>query len=354
MSHELRTPLNAVIGYSEILEEDLADAQQPAMAKDAARIHNAAHNLLALINEILDLAKIEAGKMEASVAEFDVRRTVKEAIEIVAPAADANDNLLDVRIDDAVALALTDEPKLRQCLLNLLSNACKFTEHGRIGLRVSAAGEFLSFVVSDTGIGMTEEQIGKLFQAFSQADSSTTRKYGGTGLGLAITKKMANLLGGDVTVTSEPGKGSVFTLTVRLKLVNELEMPELGGDGPLVLIIDDEAAARDIIKRALARLNFRTRSVGLGRHGLQTARAVKPALIVLDIRLPDLSGWLVLEALKAEPETANIPVIVLTIEDDRARALALGAVEHLLKPVDRDILTASAQRHALGIGRNAA
>ena len=210
----------------------------------------------------------------------------------------------------------------------------------------SREGPLLRFAVRDTGIGIAAEHLGKLFTPFTQADASTTRKYGGTGLGLTITKKMAEILGGDVSAVSQEGAGSTFTLTVRNALDHTDEIGELAGDGPLVLIIDDEANARDLVKRSLARLNFSTRSTVNGRSGLQLARAIKPALIMLDIRLPDLSGWLVLEALKHDPLTAHIPVIVLTIEDDRARALALGASEHLLKPADRDAVAAAAQRFA--------
>jgi signal transduction histidine kinase/ActR/RegA family two-component response regulator len=352
MSHELRTPLNAVIGYAEILEEDLGEAGMKAPAKDAARIRSAARNLLNLINEILDLAKIEAGKMEASIGDVDVRRVVSDAVEMVGTIADSHNNLIEVNIDPALvaAPARTDETKLRQCLLNLLSNACKFTEGGRIvldaGIEQGRAGRMLRFSVRDTGIGISAEQLPRLFQAFTQADGSTTRKFGGTGLGLAITRRLAQILGGDVEVDSTPGAGSTFTLTALAALdQGDGESDELGGDGPLVLIIDDESAARDLVRRSLARLSFSTRSAADGRQGLRLARMLSPALILLDIRLPDLSGWLVLEALKSDPATADIPVVVLSIEDDRGRSLALGAREHLLKPADRDALAAAAARH---------
>ncbi|MBT9446129.1 MAG: HAMP domain-containing histidine kinase [Hyphomonadaceae bacterium] len=213
MSHELRTPLNAVIGYSEILEEELAAGGSEVSASDARRIRSAGRHLLSLINDILDLSKIEAGRFNVTIATVDIRTAVDDVVSTMRPAILANGNRLAVHCDDALPCE-TDEILVRQCLLNLLSNANKFTSNGDLGLRVTRDGAMLRLDVSDTGIGMTAAQISNLFRPFVQADASMTRKYGGTGLGLAITRRLARMLGGDVTVTSAPGAGSVFTLTI--------------------------------------------------------------------------------------------------------------------------------------------
>jgi len=228
MSHELRTPLNAIIGYSEMVEEEVADVGHPELAPDLRKIRAAGRHLLALINDILDLSKIEAGKLELFVESFDVGETVREVTTTVRPLVEKNANRLDVRGADGLGTMRSDLVKVRQALLNLLSNACKFTDHGTVTLtagreRNGDGAEWLVFAVSDTGIGMTPEQMGKLFEAFSQADASTARRYGGTGLGLAITRRFCRMMGGDVVVASEPGKGSTFT--VRLPAVLDAAAP---------------------------------------------------------------------------------------------------------------------------------
>ena len=232
MSHELRTPLNAVIGYAEILEEDLKSKGNAAGAEDAVRIHRAARNLLGLINDVLDLSKIEAGKMDAVIAEVDIRTLAGEVVETVANAAAQRGNSINVSIDPNVHMARTDEVRLRQCLLNLLSNACKFTENGTVKLTIRGIadrdGDLISFSVQDTGIGMTAEEVSRLFQAFTQADATTTRKYGGTGLGLMITRNLARLLGGDVVASSVFGEGSTFTFTIRAALDGQSSAPKRG------------------------------------------------------------------------------------------------------------------------------
>jgi PAS domain S-box-containing protein len=357
MSHELRTPLNAVIGYAEILEEDLQDANMTEQGDDVRRIRTAARNLLTLINDILDLAKIEAGKMEASITAVDLEALIAEVADIAAPLAEASGDELSLTLADDLGEARTDEGRLRQCLLNLLSNACKFTKDGSVTLAVRRRGEgaaaFIEFAVSDTGIGMSPEQQANLFQPFTQADATTTRRYGGTGLGLAITRRLAQLLGGDVTVESREGVGSTFLLTVSAALDADrtAEEPKAEGDehiesGRGVLVIDDEADARRLVKHALSRLGFGVAMAATAAAGLRLARANQPALIVLDIRLPDRSGWSVLEELKQDPATASIPVIVLSIEDDRARALSLGACDHFTKPANREPLAAAVLRCA--------
>ncbi len=225
MSHELRTPLNAILGYSEMLQEEVEDLGQNEMISDLGKIHTAGRHLLSLINDVLDLSKIEAGKMELHPETFDVLQMIEEVATTVKPLAEKNGNRLDVLDARDLGTMHADLTKVRQMLLNLLSNACKFTENGKVTLTVEREHDHgrdsVVFRVSDTGIGMTPEQMEKLFEVFAQADSSIASKYGGTGLGLAITKRFSQLMGGDVQVESQPGKGSIFT--VRLPARNDSE-----------------------------------------------------------------------------------------------------------------------------------
>ncbi len=351
MSHELRTPLNAIIGYSEIVKEDALERGDEASAKDLDRVVLAARHLLTLINDILDLSKIEAGKMELSLETVDIAALLSEVSATVGPMAGANRNKLVVtRAEDAIGLR-TDPVKLRQCLLNLLSNACKFTKNGRVSLSVgrTEAGD-LWFEVSDTGIGMTPAQTKLLFNAFTQADASITREFGGTGLGLMLTRRMAQLLGGDVSVSSEAGKGSTFKLAVqdfanaRAKEAEAFMCGRRYGpqDAPLVVVIDDEHSGRDLAARALTGAHFAVIMANTAASGLALTRAMSPALVVLDIHLPDQSGWQVLTALRAGEET--VPVVVLSIDTDRQKSIQLGAAEHLVKPTSREVLAATALR----------
>ncbi|HVY04020.1 MAG TPA: ATP-binding protein, partial [Caulobacterales bacterium] len=306
MSHELRTPLNAVIGYAEILEEDLGAEGKVDSAADAARIRSAARNLLGLINEVLDFSKIEAGRMDIVEAPVDAGALAGEVIETCRHIAAANQSVIETNIAEDIGTVLTDGPRLRQCLLNLVSNACKFTTDGKVTVsaRVETDGvlEFLHFDVADTGCGIAEDQAKRLFQPFVQADGSFTRKQGGTGLGLVITRKLAQLMGGDVTFVSEAGRGSTFSLKVNVGRPHIREA-EMKSEGPLVVVIEDEAAARDLICRALARLPFRVRCASSAAEGMQFASEEPAALIVLDIYLPDRSGWDLLADLKADPAT---------------------------------------------------
>ncbi|WP_395645649.1 ATP-binding protein [Terricaulis sp.] len=352
MSHELRTPLNAIIGYSEILQEEAEADGRDTDLKDIERVLIAARHLLHLINDILDLSKIEAGKMDVAAADFDVAVMINEAVATVRPAIEKKGNALTIALPDDLGVACNDAFKLNQCLLNLLSNAGKFTENGIIAVTARRAGETVAVSVKDSGIGMSEEQLARLFSAFTQADATTARKFGGTGLGLAITQSMIGLLGGDVTVTSAPGQGSTFTLsfpvahaTAAAPAARAALAPsaEPGGERA-VLVIDDEESARDLAGRSLSRLGYSVHSAGSGEQGIVLARTLKPSLILLDINLPDRSGWQVLESLRAEPDTAGIPIIVHSVDDNRQRALTLGAQEHFVKPVDRDVLAAAALR----------
>jgi PAS domain S-box-containing protein len=357
MSHELRTPLNAIIGYSEILQEEaVADGRDSDIA-DIERVLNAARQLLHLINDILDLSKIEAGKMDVSVSTFDVAGLIGEAAAIVRPSVEKSRNMLKLDIAPDLGESRTDSFKLNQCLLNLLANAAKFTSDGEIAVRAkrerAADGDWVEIAVADTGIGMTEEQVSRLFQAFMQADVTTARRYGGTGLGLVLTRRMMQMLGGDVSVMSAPGRGSTFTLRfpAQLRVGQTMSRADAAAASPgaadarIALVIDDEESARDLTARSLSRLGFEVRAAGTGEEGIELARALDVSLVVLDINLPDMTGWVVLEKL-AIGDLAGLPVIVHSVNDDRQRALAAGACEHLVKPSDRDVLAAAALRFA--------
>ncbi|TPW03492.1 MAG: multi-sensor hybrid histidine kinase, partial [Alphaproteobacteria bacterium] len=345
MSHELRTPLNAVIGYSELLEEDLAGAGNATGSEDLKRIQGAARQLLTLINEILDLSKIEAGRLELEDVETDFGAVAHDAADLVAHAAWKNGNTLRVEVGPDLPHGIADSGKVRQCLSNILANAAKFTTDGRIDLRVSksACGGHVEFTVRDTGIGMSAEQMGRLFQAFVQADPSTTRRFGGTGLGLAITRRLARAMGGDVTVESAPGEGSCFTFSAPLRAVAPSEIvaratpPAAVREHAVLLVIEDEDSARELMRRQ-APQQFQLCEARTGVEALNAARALAPDAIVLDIGLPDMSGWEVLAALKADPTTASTPVIVLTGDGERREAFARGAVAHFIKPADRGAL----------------
>jgi PAS domain S-box-containing protein len=356
MSHELRTPLNAIIGYSEILlEEAEADGRDTDIA-DINRVLTAARQLLHLINDILDLSKIEAGRMEISASDFGVAAVIEEAVATVRPTIEKNGNVLKLALDQGLGEACSDSFKLNQCLLNLLANAAKFTNDGEIVVRArriaGPAGDWIEIDVSDTGIGMTEEQLSRLFTAFTQAEAATARRFGGTGLGLAITRRMMQLLGGEVSVVSTHGEGSTFTLRLPARLVmapapERIDASAATGQGMerIVLLIDDEESARDLTTRALARLGFQVRTASTALDGIAMAERLQPSLVVLDINLPDMSGWDILKALQ-ERGLGDIPVIVHSVDDDRKHALEAGACEHLLKPADRDVLAAVALRFA--------
>jgi len=357
MSHELRTPLNAIIGYSEILQEDAADLGAEQFTDDLKRINAAGKHLLELINAVLDLSKIEAGKMELYLESFDVAGLVKDIAAVIQPLAARNANRLEMRCPENVGTMRADLTKVRQALFNLLSNACKFTDRGTISLAVareaSDGQDWMMFSVSDTGIGMTPEQLTRLFGAFSQADAATTRKYGGTGLGLALSRRLCRMMGGDVTVESEAGRGSVFTIRLPARVAEAADEPvappPIAEHGPpgvgTVLVIDDEAAVRDLMQRFLGKEGFRVVAAASGEEGLRWARELRPDAITLDVMMPGMDGWAVLSALKAGPDVAEIPVIMLTIVDDKNLGYALGASDYLTKPIDRERLVTVLRQH---------
>jgi signal transduction histidine kinase/CheY-like chemotaxis protein len=354
MSHELRTPLNAIIGYSEILAEDAEDSGRQGELADLEKIRSAGKHLLALINDVLDLSKIEAGKMEVHLETFEVSSMLEEVISTVAPLVAKNDNRLEVRRAEGLGTLHADLTKVRQALFNLLSNACKFTSGGVITLavvreRVDGVADWLRFAVSDTGIGISPEQMKKLFEAFSQADASTSKKYGGTGLGLLLSRRFCQLMGGDITVESVPGQGSTFTihLPVDGKVSKAPESPreetsiaaKTSAQGlPTVLVIDDDWTARELMQRFLDQQGLHMVGAASGEEGLRLAKELRPAAITLDVLMPGMDGWSVLAALKADPELAPIPVVMATIVDEKNMGFALGATDFLTKPIDRGYL----------------
>lgn len=348
MSHELRTPLNAIIGYSEMLIEEAQDHDDDELVPDLEKIASAGRHLLSLINDILDLSKIEANKMEVYLETFNVAELLKDVSATVAPLMAKNRNEFIQDFDGDLGEMHSDQTKLRQNLFNLLSNAAKFTSGGRVTLSVRrerrADRDWLVFKVSDTGIGMTPEQQARLFNIFTQADASTTRNYGGTGLGLSITRSFCRMIGGVVAVESEIGKGSVFTMDVPAQCGQPAEEPRAADGfetirpGRTALIIDDDPAARSLIAKSLAEAGLTSMEAASGAEGIAAAREHRPAAIILDIIMPHQDGWSVLRTLKSDPELCTIPVILATILADRELGLSLGAVEYLTKPIDTEKL----------------
>ena len=343
MSHELRTPLSAVIGYSEMLEEEMADLGHPHLSADLKKIEASARHLLGLINDVLDLSKIEAGRMQVTAEEFDVAGTLREVASSVESLAAKRRNRLVMDLAPNLGRARTDQMKLRQGLLNLLANAGKFTEDGTITLRARReAGGLLVLQVQDSGIGMTEEQLARLFERFSQADESTTRQYGGTGLGLALTRAFSRMMGGDVTVTSVQGQGSTFTITVPAELPEQapavadhaVSLTHEDTDGPCILVVDDDPAARDLMTRFLMREGFSVRTAANGRLGLDLARQLRPAAVLLDVTMPEMDGWAVLHAIREDPALAATPVVMTTVMNEQSLGFSLGASDYLMKPIE--------------------
>jgi signal transduction histidine kinase/DNA-binding response OmpR family regulator len=357
MSHELRTPLNAIIGYSEILAEDATDRGDQASVKDLQKIQSAGKHLLGLINSVLDLSKIEAGRMDIYLEPVNLTQLIDEVRVMIQPLVEKNGNHLTISCPPDIGSMRTDLTKIKQSLINLLSNAAKFTEKGEVGLTLArethpTGDRHVLFRVSDSGIGMTDEQIGKLFQAFAQADSSTTRNFGGTGLGLAITKRFAALLGGTVTVDSKPGVGSIFTLDVldqslvHVPMAKAMEATETAASGEVltVLVVDDDPTVHEVLSATLAKRGYRVLHARDGAEALDIVRNTPPDIVTLDVMMPKVDGWTVLGRMKSDPTLAHIPVIMLTIVDDRNLGWSLGASEYMTKPIDRERLVALVRR----------
>lgn len=378
MSHELRTPMNAIIGYSEMLAEDAEDDGLDEMLSDLNKITAAGKHLLSLINDVLDLSKIEAGKMDLFLEDFAIKEVAKDVADTALSLIEKNANELVLDIDQDLNTARGDITKVRQILFNLISNAAKFTKEGVI--TVSAKNDAIGsipavrFTVADTGIGIPEDKIEHIFSEFSQADESTTRDYGGTGLGLALVKRFSEMMGGEIRVESTVGQGSSFIVTLPKnveKLHAGLEVEarvsgsaldglasvsdaDFGLPGPsdepskqkTVLVIDDEASARELLKRRLEAEGCSVLLAKNGVEGLTLAASHKPALITLDVMMPGMDGWTVLRRLKADVNLKDIPVVMVSMVGNKAMSYSLGAVESLQKPVDRTKLSGLVKKFA--------
>jgi CheY-like chemotaxis protein/two-component sensor histidine kinase len=358
--------MNAILGYSEMLMEEAEDAGQEDFIPDLKKINQAGTHLLALINDVLDLSKIESGKIEAFPEEINLNSLIDEVTATAHPLLEKNGNQLVVERGENLGNAFQDITKLRQILLNLMSNAAKFTKEGTVTLHASRLtkenGDWLTLAVSDTGIGIAEDKLDHVFDEFSQADNSTTRDYGGTGLGLAISRRFCKLLGGGLNVHSELGKGSTFTVRIPADLHGSKpsqqtpaapaemtgtarESIENIAPDSTILVIDDDPEACELIERNLTKDGFSVVTTTSGEQGLRLAHDIQPAAITLDVMMPDMDGWSVLRALKADPVLRHIPVIMLTMMDDRSRGYSLGAVDYLTKPVDREQLRKTLSRY---------
>lgn len=356
MSHELRTPLNAIIGYSELLTEEAEDAGDTSLVPDLEKIRTAGKHLLGLINQVLDLSKIEAGKMELSNEEVDVASLIADVRTTVEPLVHKKGNTLVVE-SDAPGRMLVDVTKLRQVLFNLLGNASKFTENGNVHLRVRRearqARPWLVFEIEDTGIGMTPEQQQRVFEPFAQADASTSRKYGGTGLGLALSRHFTEMMGGDVAMTSTAGVGTKFIVslpaepeaTASLEATQGRPLDAGAAHATIVLIVDDDQDGAELIGRIVTREGYRVATAQNGEEGLRLARELRPDLILLDVLMPSVDGWSVLARLKDDRELETIPVVMISAVNGRQFAVALGAVDYLVKPVDAKILAQALHKH---------
>jgi signal transduction histidine kinase/DNA-binding response OmpR family regulator len=381
MSHELRTPLNAIIGYSEMLKEDAQDLGYTDFIPDLDKIYTGGKHLLDLINDILDISKIEAGKMDLHPDTFEIKSLIDNVTTTIQPLVQKNENRLEITTADDITTMYADQTRVRQILYNLLSNAAKFTKQGTISLQVyptrpeealpEATERGITFQVTDSGIGMTQEQVAAIFQPFTQADASTTRKYGGTGLGLAISQRFCQMMGGKITVTSVSGEGSTFTvylpkiISPTPKPITPLQQPVntrpsqqrpsplaspalFDDDAPtiasrgdtvsstrgLVLVVDDDPDTCALLARHLQKDQFTVVTATSGEEGIALAKERHPNTIILDVKLPDIDGWNVLVYLKSHPETMDIPIIMLTIVDDEDKGYALGATDYLVKPID--------------------
>jgi signal transduction histidine kinase/CheY-like chemotaxis protein len=369
MSHELRTPMNAIIGYSEMLTEEAEDLGQRTFIPDLLKINTAGKHLLMLINDILDLSKIEAGKMDLYLETFDMGKVLHDICMTFQPLVRDNSNELVLDIPAELGAIYADATKVRQILYNLLSNACKFTKSGRVLVRAqrktTAGKDQIEFQVTDTGIGMTPEQTTKIFDAFIQADASTTRKYGGTGLGLAITRKFCEMMGGEVGVLSTPGKGTTFIVSIPAEVVDARKLSasleqlatsiaepqglpnaHVSRGAGSVLVIDDDPVTQELMKSFLTKEGYQVTVVSCGEDGLGLARRLRPDVITLDVAMPNMDGWSVLSKLKGDPILADIPVVILTMVDDKSTGYALGAAEYLIKPIDRERLVAIIRKYS--------
>ena len=357
MSHELRTPMNAIIGYSEMLEEEAEDTGHETIIPDLKKINSAGKHLLSLINDVLDLSKIEAGKMELFLERFVIKDMIDDVIGTTRPLIRQKGNTLEVEYLLSTDTMYADMTKSRQILFNLLSNASKFTVSGDIRLIVSQEFNeninWIVFSVIDSGIGMSEKQISRIFDSFSQADDSTTRNYGGTGLGLTITRRFCQMMGGNIVVKSEIGKGSEFVVSIPeavIKKEKEVESSShpSGTDisssnleancRPVVLVIDNDEGAREVISHTLRGRELNVVEAGYGVEALDIAREICPSIIIVDVMIAGTDDWSILNQLKDDTKLRNIPVVMAAIDQGEEFAYSLGASDFLNKPIQRDQL----------------
>lgn len=360
MSHELRTPLNAIIGFSDVLIEKMfgdLNAQQEEYLND---ILSSGQHLLSLINDILDLSKVEAGKMEFEPTVFDLRDILEGSLVMVKERAMSHGIGLSLEMDEALRPITGDERKVKQILFNLLSNAVKFTPaRGKVGIVASQHAEAVHIAVWDTGIGIAPEDQPRIFDEFQQVGHGLAGKTEGTGLGLTLTKKFVELHGGTLQVESTPGHGSTFTFTLPYRVPESQETVALYDDqsraphrpsgqaGPLVLVIEDDPKAADLLRIYLHEAGYTVEVAHDGEVGLQKAKQLAPVAVILDVLLPQVDGWAFLSQIKAEPATRGIPVVITSIVDQKGKGFALGAAEYLIKPVHKGELlkTLAAFRH---------
>ena len=356
MSHELRTPLNAILGYGEMLAEDCEDLGYDDLLPDLKKITSAGSHLLSLINNILDISKIEAGRMELYLTSFEIEGMVDTIKDVTGPLAATNDNGFKVNLEDALGSMTQDETKIRQCLTNFLSNGFKFTSNGTITLDVDTFVEedieMIRFAVTDTGEGMSEEGLSKVFREYEQAERSTSAKHGGTGLGLPITKKLAEMMGGDVIVTSELGVGSVFTLYVPRECPQDYDEVEEGNtidklteEEKIVVLIDDDVAMHDLIRRTLSKIGLKLVGAIDSEKGMQIVREMKPKLLLLDVLMPGRDGWSILKECKSDPELKDMPVVMVSQLSQEVLSQSLGADDYLTKPINRELFLETVTRH---------
>jgi diguanylate cyclase (GGDEF)-like protein/PAS domain S-box-containing protein len=376
MSHELRTPLNSIIGFSDILLEKTFGDINETQERYIRNIYSSGNHLLELINNVLDIAKIEAGRYEMTYETFLVKNAIDEVINIMKSLAENKSIDIKVSIDEGISSITADRVKLKQVLYNLLSNAIKFTpERGMVGVdvykEINIEGrypwampglEFVKFSIWDTGIGISPEDNEKIFDEFEQANSTFSRKYGGAGLGLALTKKLVELHGGNITVESIPGEGSTFSFLIPVTSPVESKAPETVGavdlnfpwmkeDAPLILVVEDDLPSAEILTLHLTQAGYKVAHAFDGEEALKKARSLKPFAITLDVMLPHKDGWEVLQELKSDHETAEIPVIIHSVVNNKELAFALGATDYLLKPLDRKALITKLEEISVSKGK---
>lgn len=349
MSHELRTPLNSIIGFSRVIMKGIDGPITPLQEQDLSAIYNSGQHLLSLITDILDLSKIEAGKMELAVEEFDLSDLIHSVMPTAAGLTKEKSVELQRAIQPDLPMIIGDRTRIRQVLINLLANAAKFTEQGfiRISAHLQKNRQGIREIyvsVTDSGPGITTDDQEKLFKPFSQVDASPTRKTGGTGLGLSISRHLVEMHGGQIGVESTSGEGSTFYFTIPLPEQEMVEATTLAGTQPLILAVDDNQQVISLYERYLAGHGYQVIAVTDPYQALERARQLHPAAITLDIMMPGQDGWQVLEALKSDPETQDIPVIICTILENQAKGFSLGAADYLIKPILEEELVSAMRR----------